>query len=90
MPLRSQSKHFCLGVPNNLPSNQLPTNQDVVNYIRLLLNDRAKKHSETFRSVAEKVLSMWANEGNLLNKISDLSVTNWRFMRGRGDSRKAF
>ena len=69
MPLRSKTKNFIIGVPRVLPTNQLPTNQDVVNYVRLLVGEKAevlhaKKRSENvFKKVADAVISMWNIEG---------------------------
>ena len=63
MPLRSKTKNFVIGLPSDLPVNQLPTNQDVVNYVRLLLGEkmgvlRAKDLSDgIFKTVAKKVFS---------------------------------
>ena len=69
MPLRSKTKNFVIGLPSDLPVNQLPTNQDVVNYGRILLGEkmgvlRAKDLSDgIFKTVAKKVISMWVEEG---------------------------
>ena len=65
---RSRAKHFCLGPPRSLPTNQLPTNKDVINYIRLLHgeqpNVRAKVLSDNiFKPVAARVIEMWTGEG---------------------------
>ena len=66
MPLRSKTNHFSFGTPVDLPSQQLPTNRDVVNYIRLIQSESGKTRGEMctiFKPVAEKIIVMWANEG---------------------------
>ena len=66
MSLRSKTNHFSLGTPDNLPAKQLPTNKDVVNYIRLIHSGPAKFRREmntVFKPVAEKIIAIWASEG---------------------------
>ena len=66
MPLRSRAKHFSVGTPNNLPETQLPTNKDVVNYIRFLhpTSGTLKKGlNAIFKPVADKVIALWVREG---------------------------
>ena len=65
MPLRSKAKHFVIESPSVLPVNQLPTNRDVVNYVRLLAGDRKSERTVTacLREAAEAVVAMWSSEG---------------------------
>ena len=75
MPLRSKTKHFSLGTPDKLPERQLPTNKDVVNYIRLIHSGPGKVRREMstiFKPVAEKVITIWVREG--IPVIQELSV----------------
>ena len=68
-PLRGKTKNFVIGEPKTLPANQLPTNEDVVNYVRLLIGEKvgvmlAKALLDSaFKTVAEKEISMWMGEG---------------------------
>lgn len=70
MPLRSETEHFCLGSPRDLPINQLPTNEDVINYVRLLQQQSSKGKlfekdlaENIFKPVALRITQMWLNEG---------------------------
>lgn len=77
MPLRSQTKHFSVGTPQDLPERQLPTNKDVVNYIRFLhpgSGTLKKKLNTIFKPVADKIIAMWVREG--IPIIKEQSVYN--------------
>ena len=65
MPLRSKAKHYVIGSPSVLPVNQLPTNRDVVNYVRLLAGGTKSEGRVTacIREAAEAVIAMWSAEG---------------------------
>ena len=65
MPLRSKAKHFVIVSPSVLPVNQLPTNRDVVDYVRLLTGNRISERTSTkcLREAAEAVIAMWSGEG---------------------------
>lgn len=83
MELRSKVSHFSIGPPRNLPTSQLPTNQDVVNYARLILSGKGKTRAKdlrniVFKPVATKVIEMWTAEGipvmltsSVQRKVSD-------------------
>ena len=65
MPLRRETKHFSIGSPGNLPANQLPTNRDVINYVRFMSGGKVHVRASDgiFKLVAEKVVDMWVSEG---------------------------
>ena len=68
MPLRSRANHFLLGLPSNLPTRQLPTNGDVINYVRLLQereeSARARAMSKNiFKPVTAEIMQLWQSQG---------------------------
>ena len=65
MPLRSKAIHFVVGSPSVLSLIKLPTNRDVVNYVRLLAGDIKSERTVTkcLREAAEAVIAMWSGEG---------------------------
>ena len=60
--LRSKTKNFVIGDPKTLPANQLPTNENVVNYVRLVIGEKVRVMlakellDSAFKTVAEKVI----------------------------------
>ena len=83
MELRSRSKHFAVGAPNDLPLSQLPTNKDVINFTRLVLSRYSVGHGKdklmkVYQSVATEVAEMWTREGIPIMSVKSVvrKVTN--------------
>ena len=65
---RSEAKHYLLGQPSPLPSATLPTNGEVINYVKWMQETKGKisrrtPESSIFHTVAAKVRAMWGDEG---------------------------
>ena len=65
MPLRSRARHFSIGSPSELPTQQLPTSRDVVNYVRLLAGKTKSERatSACLSATAKAVIRIWSSEG---------------------------
>ena len=65
---RKSTEHYLLGQPAPLPVNKLPSNQEVINFVRLLAQQQGlathrAPPSSIYHAVADDVRKIWSDEG---------------------------